>query len=94
MNNHLRGERHVCPFCELKFYDLNRSKLECPRCKNEIIIESLIKKPIASKNPFSQKTNLKDKPTDKDSMKEVLDENIDDELETEDDTSTIVNIDE
>ena len=89
MNNHLRGERRICPFCELKFYDLNRSKLECPRCKNEIIIEDLIKKPIAS-----QKTNLKEKLIEKSNVEEVEDENIDNEMETEDDTSTIVNIDE
>ena len=79
MNNNLRGERRICPCGELKFYDLNRSKLECPKCKKEIIIEALIKK-----------TNVKDEPI----KKELADENIDDEMETEDDTSTIVNIDE
>ena len=89
MNNNLRGERRICPCCELKFYDLNRSKLECPKCKKEIIIEALIKKTAASQNPFSQKTNLKDELIEK-----VADENIDDEMETEDDTSAIVNIDE
>ena len=90
MNNHLRGERRICPCGELKFYDLNRSKLECPKCKKEIIIEALIKKTATSQNPFSQKTNVKDEPI----KKELADENIDDEMETEDDTSTIVNIDE
>jgi hypothetical protein len=90
MNNNLRGERRICPCGELKFYDLNRSKLECPKCKKEIIIEALIKKTATSQNPFSQKTNVKDEPI----KKELADENIDDEMETEDDTSTIVNIDE
>lgn len=95
MNNNLRGERRICPCGELKFYDLNRSKLECPRCKKEIIIEALIKKTTASQNPFSQKTNLKDELIEKDAIeKKVADENIDDEMKTEDDTSTIVNIDE
>ena len=26
------GERHTCPSCEGKFYDMNRSRLICPRC--------------------------------------------------------------
>ena len=67
MNNNLRGERRICPCGELKFYDLNRSKLECPKCKKEIIIEALIKKTATSQNPFSQKTNVKDEPIKKDS---------------------------
>ena len=92
MNNHLRGERRICPFCELKFYDLNRAKLECPRCKNEIIIESLIKKPLVSKNDFSQNINKKDDIIENADVEEV-DENIDDEVEGEDGNSTIVNID-
>ena len=93
MNNHLRGERRICPFCELKFYDLNRAKLECPRCKNEIIIESLIKKSLASESSSSQNINEKDEIIENDAAEEVVTENIDDEVESEDDTSTIVNID-
>ena len=50
MNNYPRGVKRTCPHCELKFFDMNREKLECPRCKNEIIIEALMRKTPASKN--------------------------------------------
>lgn len=94
MNNYFKGEKRTCPHCELKFYDLNRDKLECPRCKNEIIIESLKRKSTVSEVTFSNNKKKEEEIILKTSDQEDNDrENIDDETVEEDDNSTIVDID-
>ena len=93
MNNYHKGEKRTCPHCELQFYDLNRDKLQCPRCKNEIIIESLKRQSTVSEASFSN--NKKEEeiilvtPDLEDDDKEI----VDDETVEEDDNSTIVDID-
>ena len=57
MNNYLKVEKRTCPCGELKFFDFNRLKLECPRCKKDIIIEALDRKPYVSKNAALQINN-------------------------------------
>jgi hypothetical protein len=32
MNTIDRGLKHVCPACEIKYYDLRRKVVACPRC--------------------------------------------------------------
>ena len=101
MNNYLKGEKRTCPYCELKFFDFNRLKLECPRCKNEIIIEALESKSSVPKNTALQ-INNEEKEMLETSDKEDALENIEDneenihdhDINDDDDNSTIVNIDE
>ncbi len=33
------GAKHTCAECGVKFYDLHRSPIVCPRCGNVIVIE-------------------------------------------------------
>ena len=93
MNNNHRGEKRTCPHCELKFFDLNRDKLECPRCKNEIIIESLKRKSTVSEASFSNNKKEPEIIQETSDLEDDDGENIDDETVEEDDNSTIVDID-
>ena len=93
MNNYYKGEKRTCPHCELKFFDLNRNKLECPRCKNEIIIESLKRKSTGSEASFSNNKKEEDIILETSDLKDDDKENVDDETVEEDDNSTIVDID-
>ena len=93
MNNYHKGEKRICPHCELKFYDLNRDKLRCPRCKNEIIIESLKRKSIVSKASFSNIKKEEEIILETSNLEDDDGEKVDDETVEEDDNSTIVEID-
>ena len=93
MNNHYKGEKRTCPHCELKFFDLNRDKLECPRCKNEIVIESLKRKSIVSEDSFANNKKEEEIIPETSVLEDDDKENIDDVTVEEDDNSTIVDID-
>ena len=93
MNNHHKGEKRTCPHCELKFFDLNRDKLECPRCKNEIVIESLKRKSIVSEDSFANNKKEEEIIPETSVLEDDDKENIDDVTVEEDDNSTIVDID-
>ena len=94
MNNYLRGEKRICPFCSTKFYDLNRPKVTCSNCKNEIIIKDLIKKTMSKKNSFPQ-NNLEELRTEE--TTDFIDNgenDIENNAFKEDNNSTIVDIDD
>ena len=91
MKNHHRGLKQTCPCGEFKFYDFNRSKLECPKCNKEIILEALVKKKIISKSSLQDNKTIRENP-ENNNINKVLDDNIDNELESEYDTSTIVDV--
>ena len=93
MNNNHKGEKRTCPHCELKFYDLKREKLECPRCKNEIIIESLKRKSTVSEDSFSNNKKEEEIISETSDLEDDGRENVDDLTVDEDDNSTIVDID-
>ena len=93
MNNYHKGEKRTCPHCELKFYDLKREKLECPRCKNEIIIESLKRKSTVSEDSFSNNKKEEEIISETSDLEDDGRENVDDLTVDEDDNSTIVDID-
>ena len=38
------GTKRSCPFCEAKFFDLNKNPMVCPICKAEIKLEDILKK--------------------------------------------------
>ena len=101
MNNYLKGEKRTCPCGELKFFDFNRLKLECPRCKKDIIIEALDRKPYVSKNAALQINNEEkeflETPDKEDALENIEnnEENVEDlDISDDDDNSTIVNIEE
>lgn len=56
------GEKRVCPHCEKKFYDLNKtSPLNCPCGEKEIVIEDILS--FVNNNQVGQvekKTEAKD----------------------------------
>ena len=29
----IRGKKHICPFCNAMFYDMNKEVVNCPKCK-------------------------------------------------------------
>lgn len=29
----IRGKKHICPFCNAMFYDMNKEIVNCPKCK-------------------------------------------------------------
>ena len=91
MNNYLRGEKRICPFCATKFFDLNRPKIDCPKCNKEIVIESLTIKTIPPKINFSEQNQEKLLSEDKKPLEDNFD---DDNINEDDNNSTLVNIDE
>ena len=93
MNNYLRGEKRTCPFCATKFFDFKKSKIECPKCNKEIIIESLSNSPLTSKNTISNKNE------EELLAVQSLDDDVEDNLENDtinedENNSTLINIDE
>ena len=99
MNNYSRGEKRVCSSCGTKFFDLNRTKLNCPNCNTEIIIENLSKKEIKLKQKSSEKATKEVKENLNEKDLESFEDNIDDEykseneIDEEDSNSTVVDID-
>jgi uncharacterized protein (TIGR02300 family) len=37
------GNKHICPNCQAKFYDLNRRPARCPKCETEFDPEEAVK---------------------------------------------------
>ena len=35
MDNDIKGNKHICNKCDIKYYDLNKSNITCPRCGDE-----------------------------------------------------------
>lgn len=50
MNASERGTKHVCAECEVKYYDLNKPTVACPKCGT---------KPAPRKIPRSQQSAKK-----------------------------------
>lgn len=32
----IRGKKHICPFCNAIFYDMNKEVINCPKCKKTL----------------------------------------------------------
>ena len=32
----IRGKKHICPFCNAMFYDMNKEIHNCPKCKKAL----------------------------------------------------------
>mgnify|MGYP001218360316 CR=1 FL=1 len=92
MNNSIKGEKHHCSNCGAKFFDLNKQPIICPKCNTEVMDKSVVKtKPVISSAVKDK--SIVDNNEDIDGVK-VEDIENDDVEEDEDDTSTLVNIDE
>ena len=92
MNNSIKGEKRLCSNCGLKFFDLNKRPIICPRCKHEILDKEIAK----AKTIERKKTDMEKSITENDIIVEDEDaENNEDYLEedSDDESSTIVNID-
>jgi uncharacterized protein (TIGR02300 family) len=53
-----RGEKHLCPQCQTRFYDLKRPKVVCPRCGADPLVAAALaaaskKKKRASPKPVA-----------------------------------------
>ena len=46
------GLKRICPMCSKQYYDLGRTKLECPECNREIEVTTL-SKPRRGRKPGS-----------------------------------------
>ena len=46
------GLKRICPMCSKQFYDLGRTKLECPECEKEIEVTTMLK-PRRGRKPGS-----------------------------------------
>ena len=92
MNNSIKGEKHHCSNCGAKFFDLNKQPIICPKCNTEVIDKSVVKtKPIIS-NPEIEKSIVNNnEDIDTIESEDIENDNLE---EDEDDTSTIINIDE
>tara|TARA_B100001989_G_C24535755_1_gene464276 strand:- start:52 stop:330 length:279 start_codon:yes stop_codon:yes gene_type:complete len=92
MNNSIKGEKHHCSNCGAKFFDLNKQPIICPKCNTEVIDKSVVKtKPIIS-NPEIEKSIVNNnEDIDAIESEDIENDNLE---EDEDDTSTIINIDE
>ena len=46
------GLKRICPMCSKQYYDLGRTKLECPECGKEIEVTTMLK-PRRGRKPGS-----------------------------------------
>ena len=92
MNNSIKGEKRLCSNCGLKFFDLNKRPIVCPRCKHEFMDKEIGKDKNLVKNQMDEENQLH---ADKDIIQDEGDENNIDILEedSDDETTTIINID-
>ena len=90
MNNHDRGEKRECPNCGAKFYDLGRKTLDCPKCRTKISIDSLNKESVLSKRTIKNNIEVEQNEAENNDIIETFDDALE---ESEENTSTIVNID-
>ena len=44
-----RGSKHVCPSCRIKYYDLGRQVVTCPKCGASPVVMQPPKAPKAKK---------------------------------------------
>ncbi len=43
MNSLNRGSKHTCPDCEIKYYDLGKEAVVCPRCGAKPAVTKVLK---------------------------------------------------
>jgi uncharacterized protein (TIGR02300 family) len=84
------GIKRVCPSCSIKYYDFNKSPINCPKCKFEFDPDLLLKsrkgRSIATKTEVNQTSNdvQKEKETLENDINSI--ENNEDILEIDDET--------
>ncbi len=90
MNNTNKGDKHICSNCGTRFFDLNRTKIFCPKCNTEVSNKITIVNSITTKKENNTNTNSS---INDDSIVEFENSDVEDNLESEDDNSTIVDLD-
>lgn len=58
-----RGKKHVCPFCNAIFYDMNKEIVNCPKCKKTLSKDDeleFIKKKKKVENKISEDDKIID----------------------------------
>ena len=75
-----------------KVFDLNKQPIICPKCNTEVIDKSVVKTEAYISNPEIEKSIVNNnEDIDAIESEDIKDDNLE---EDEDDTSTIINIDE
>ena len=86
------GSKHLCESCGTKFYDLQRSPVECPKCGDQLEVffkESApnipdeIEPVVTDLSVDSDEESLKDKTADD------IEDDVDDILDNEEDTVSL-----
>ena len=49
MTNPDRGSKHICPSCMIKYYDLGKEIVTCPKCGAKPVVMKASKTPSAIK---------------------------------------------
>jgi uncharacterized protein (TIGR02300 family) len=89
------GEKHTCPECGAKFYDLGKHPVVCPKCKTVITTADDSAKPKRSREkPKAAPVKAKSKAVDEDEDEDDDDEDEDDEDEDEDEDDEDLDDDE
>ena len=77
------GEKHICPECGSRFYDLGKSPPVCPKCKTVLVVTAEPAKPkkaAASAKPKPAPAKKAAVPVDDDEDEDEDDEDEDDDL--------------
>jgi uncharacterized protein (TIGR02300 family) len=67
INKSEKGKKRVCENCSCRWYDLNKSPIICPVCKQEFEINDLIQSYVPIKNKDDTNEKIDDLQIDEDS---------------------------
>ena len=73
------GAKHTCMGCGVKFYDLHRRPITCPKCGTEIVVETT--------RPIRRRPPVQPEPPQPASVETVIEAAVDD---TDDDTDKVI----
>lgn len=96
------GSKHICESCGIKFYDLNKSPIVCPKCDHAVQPEVVVAKPPAAKEepekpaPETDEVESEDEDTVglEDLLEDESDDDLDDDLAEEENIDDIENFEE
>ena len=88
------GLKRICPMCSKQYYDLGRTKLECPECGKEIEVTTLFR-PRRGRKPGSTNATLLTNPQppitkEKDDSLDLENLNLDSDNEVVDDDTVLL----
>lgn len=98
MANPKWGNKHTCPSCSAKFYDLKKNPIICPSCEQEVVVQQILKprrqtpaeaKPVAAPKKEAAVKTPDDADDDDDLLGDDDDDLVLDDDEDEDDDSLI-----